>query len=61
MGAPLCSSTPMYTLYHVGIYWVYPLSKGAPTGRVKQLGYHRKGTTIFPLFQNIPNAITTFG
>ena len=26
-------------------------------GRVKQLGYHRKGTTIFPLFQNILNAM----
>ena len=31
----------------VGIYWIYPLEKGSLG--VKQLGYHFKGTSIFPI------------
>ena len=36
-----------YTLYIVGIYWGFLLLKASNRG-VKQLGYHPKGTTIFP-------------
>ena len=47
-GGPLIIN-PIYTLYHVGIYWgPYPLLKGSNRG-VKQLGYHPKGTSIFPM------------
>ena len=44
---------PIYTLYSGYLYWVYhgisPF-KGL-LGGVKQLGYHLKGTTIFPMIQ----------
>ena len=57
MGDPLRINPYIYTLYIVGIYWVYiyiyisPL-KGAPTGGVKQLGaLHPKGSTIFSMKQ----------
>ena len=32
------NNQPIYTLYHVGIHCVYPLSKGS-NRRVKQIGY----------------------
>ena len=39
---------PIYTLYTLieGIYWVYP--KQSFILGVKQLGYHPKGTSLFP-------------
>ena len=52
-GPPLIIN-PMYTLYQVGIYWVYPLLKGS-NSRVKQLGPledHPKGPARhFPLWK----------
>ena len=46
---PLNNRGPIYTLYHVGICWgPYPLLKDSDRG-VKQLGYHPKGTSIFPM------------
>ena len=38
---------PIYTKKNVGIYWVYPLLK--VSWGVKQLGYHLKGTSLFPI------------
>ena len=37
--------------YILGIYWVYPLLKGSLG--VKQLGYHPKGTSIFPMMAGV--------
>ena len=46
---PIFLETPIYTLYHVGIYWIDPLSKGSNSG-VKQLGaLHPKGPPAFYL------------
>ena len=45
-GPPIIN--PISTLYFVGIYWVYTLLKGS-NRRVKQVGYHPKGTSIFPM------------
>ena len=39
----------IYTLYHVGNYWVYPLLKGSNRGFKLLRGPHPKGTTIFPV------------
>ena len=48
MGGPLIINH-IYTLYHLGIYWVCVLLKGSNKG-VKQLGaLHPKGTSIFPM------------
>ena len=40
---------PIYTIYKVGIYWVYPLLKGS-LKRLKQLGYHPR-VPAFSLWQ----------
>jgi len=37
----------VHPIYIVGIYWGFLLLKASNRG-VKQLGYHPKGTTIFP-------------
>ncbi len=50
-GGPLNNQPHIHLIYIyiVGIYWgSYPLLKGSPRG-VKQLGYHPKGTSIFPM------------
>ena len=55
--------SPEYTPYRLGIFWVYPLLKGSNRW-IKQLGYHQKGITIFPmkgglLWQVVGHSINT--